>query len=355
MAVNTGAFKREAQANANQRGGRQFYDYSKVTVSHRTQGIFQLTSVKSYEDREYGNPAYGFLKLRVNFVYVVPGWEAAIDGTAEEQEKFRLKGHGKPFSLDFNPVVSPAGQRKNPKTGKMEAAKPSNLYEFLRIALNDGDPLTEEQMGRDLVPHTGQPNATQKAALTTWMNAFNAALDSAEAFDAFNESYPYGLVRDYEGNINEEPIGSLAEAIVRYPAFRLAQMLNKLEKTKAQFYATPVQKLSKSGEKYVKLTGVTAIVPDDERLETYRPYPRPRDPREEADNPEVRCTITGEALRGWEGKDGWVTNEKWAEMQAELFGEGFLFEHNGQLYPPPYGPRFYAQARDSRKVEEAPF
>lgn len=355
MAVNTAAFKRNAQQSEGA-PRRQFFDYSGVVISHRTQGIFQLTSFRQFEDKQYGKPEYGFIKIRANFVYVLPGWEKALDGTKEQQDAMRLKGHGHPFSLEFNPVVSPAGQRKNAKTGKMEATKPSGLYEFLRIGVNDGDPLTDEQLGRDLVPLRGQPNAEQKKGLEAWMSAFNAALTDEAALTAFNEQYPYGLVKDYEGNLNEAPIESLAEAMVRYPAFRLAQMLNMLERTKAQFYATPVQKVRADGTKYVKLTGVTAIVPQDERLETYRPYPRPKDPREAADDPSVVCSVTGEVIRGWEGKEGWMTNAEWAAKQAEVLGEGFRLEHNGETYAPPFSPRFYAMAREqARGGEEAPF
>ena len=353
MSVNTAAFKRNGPQSE---APRKYFDYSKVVVSHRTQGIFQLMSFTQYEDRKYGKPEYAFLKIRANFVYVVPNWEKAIEGTKEQQDAMRLKGHGHPFSLEFNPVVSPAYQRKNPRDGSMETTKPSSLYEFLRIGVNDGEPLTDEQLGRDLVPLRGQPNAQQKSALEGWMRDFNAALCDEGVLEEFNAKYPYGLVKDYRGNLNEAPIESLEEAMVRYPGFRLAQMLNMLEKTKAQFYATPVQKIRADGSKYVKLAGVTSLVPPEERLPTYFPYPRPKDPREEADDPSVVCSVTGERIRGWEGKEGWVTNAAWAAKQREVLGDGFLLNYNGKLYAPPFSPRFYSLAKEQLSSdEELPF
>jgi hypothetical protein len=345
--INTAAVKRTPSQTA--APARSYYDYSKVLL-RPTQQVFQLTSLKSFVDDRFGNERYGNVKLRINFVLVLPGWQRA--STQAEQDALRLKGHAKPFSLEFNPVCSPPGINAKTK----ESTKPSGLYEFLRIVINDGDPLTDEQLGRDLVPARGNPSKEQKEALSEWMALFNAALTSKEALAAFNETYPYGLVANREGVIEETPVEDLADAMVRYPAFRLAQMLNKLEQTKVQVYATPTVKVNTRGEKYNKLTGVTSVVPDDERLETYRPFARPKDPREEADNPEVVCSVTGEAIRGWEGREGWLTNEDWAAKQVEVLGEGFRLEYNGKFYLPPFSPRFYSMAREQAKgSEDLPF
>lgn len=260
MAIsNASIFGRKAQENNGERKAS-----FKYPVLRPGQYTLQLIRIEDFKDEKYGKPEYDFMKIRFLFVLLQPGAEDAT--TKEAQDRLRQKGHGKYFSLEMHPICSPPG--RNRKTG--ESTKPSNLYELLRVMVNGGEPLTPEQLGLDA--ETKKLPAAQR---------------------------------------------------VQVAAERLAAMLTDLEARKPQVFGMLVQKVNTRGEKYNKLKEIVDVVPDDERLPDYKPFPRPVDPREEDDDPTIICESCGERVRGYERRvDGeWVDNRTAAEQSKENYGE----------------------------------
>ena len=321
MSIPTSTFASVQRPERSERPQSVSFDYSKVLLPPR-EGRIQVVSVETVIDQRYGKPRYNYRKVRLNTVWIVPGWEKAIRGTKEEQDAFRMKGHGKFFTLEYNPVCSAPGVN-----ARGEATQESGLYTLFRIAFNDGEPLTDQQMGRDL-------NDEQ---LAEWAALYNRAMAGEEgALKRYAELYPYASVprlkKDEFDEEGESPISGIEDARVRYAAFRVAEMLNAIAYKKMQFFAIPETKLRvkddpkgryKKGDKYNRIASITAVVPDDERLPDYEPYPRPRDPREDADDPDITCDECGERLRGYaRSVDGkWVTNTQAAEESEERYGK----------------------------------
>lgn len=282
MSINPATLVRQPQAAASNAGSTRApgFDYKSVILKQR-QGIWQLRGIKEVEDEKYGDPKYGFKKLEFLFVHVVPGAEAAMEGTVDEQNAWRAKGHGKLLSLTVNPVVSPPG--KNAKTG--EATSPSNLYNILCVLLNDGEPLTDEQLGR------GSDDAVK-----TWMKEYNSQVEP------------------------EHQLKDLPTARVYFEAFYRAEQLNKLAEEQPQVYATPVTKTSASGAKYNRLEKIDALVPPEQQAPKFEYYPIPVDPREAKDEV-ILCADTGAKIRGYENRKGdWVTARQAADHAIEKYG-----------------------------------
>lgn len=108
-----------------------------------------------------------------------------------------------------------------------------------------------------------------------------------------------------------------------------------------------------SRPKKVLVASVIGAVPEDELLPPYRQLERPRDPREDDDDPTIVCSVTGQQIRGWEGNTGeWIPNYKWAEMQAEIFGDFLYTAEDGNQYPPPFGPAVYWKAVKQKNSEK---
>ena len=292
-----------AAAGSNRGSNRARYEYP--LVKRPTQVTAQLIKTDLVKDENYGDERYGFMKIRLTYVILVPGAEDA--STAEEQERFRQQQHGRWFSREHSPIVSPPG--KNAK-GVTQA---SNLYNELCVLLNDGDPLTDAQLRK-----------LSQSELKKWMADYN------------------------EGKPAEERISDLYEAQVYHSMETMALLLEEVERRKPQVTALIGVKAKKTdlSQKYNRLESILSLVPEDERLPDWKPFERPYDPREENDNPLVFCSVSGERLRGWEGNEGWMSNEEWAEKQVEKLGEDFRLVVDGKEYSPPYSPRYYRMALD---------
>lgn len=281
MAIsNASIFGRKAQDNGS--GERKTFKYPVLRAGQYT---FQLIKIEDFKDEKYGKPEYDYMKIRFLFVLLQPGAEDA--DTKEAQDRLRNKGHGKYFSLETHPICSPPG--RNRKTG--ESTKPSNLYELLRIMANGGEPLTPEQLG---------------------MDAETKKLPPAQR--------------------------------VQVAAERLNGMLIDLENAKTQVYGMLEVKVNGRGEKYNRLSKVIDVVPEDERLADYKPFPRPVDPREADDDPDLNCENCGNHIRGYERRvDGeWVDNRTAAEQSRENYGEVLC------------GACIYKRKQE-QETEEAPF
>jgi hypothetical protein len=135
----------------------------------------------------------------------------------------------------------------------------------------------------------------------------------------------------------------------------LVNIVNQLEVDQPQYYAL----LDGNGTKNW-LDKVISRVPEDELLPKWVPAERAADPREATDNPLVLCSVTGEQINGWARNRGqadeeWVSNEKWATMQADKLGTAAVYvfsEFPGQFFAPPFGRKFYLQAK--AQAEAAP-
>lgn len=273
MPVNASSFRRPAPA-PRESAPRERVEYP---VLRKRQGIWQLIKVEDITDEQFGDERYGFVKIQLTFVHLVPG--AAEATTPEEQAKYRKMGHGKWCSIKCNPIVSPPG-----KNNKGEATNPSTLYELFRVMLNGGEPLTDEQMGR-------ADEATLKAYA------------------------------------KEHGITDLAQAAVDYAADKMAEQLDALERARPQVYATPEIKIKASGEQYNKLYAVDELVEAEHRLPDWKPFERPLDPREVGEHdPECACDRCGRVIRGYEARYGeragdWISQADVVERTIEEFGE----------------------------------
>jgi hypothetical protein len=236
---------------------------------------FQLLSITDYVDERFGKDAYGKVRLRFRFVLLVPGADAVINGTKAEQEAMMLKHHGRFYDVEVHPVCSPATRKRDDSIQQA-----SNLYLLLSILVNDGEDLRPEQYGQ------------------------NASEATLKAFAAEN-----GI--------------SLAEAKVAYPGHVLAELLNNVEASKPQVFATLAQKVNGKGEKVNKIKEVVSLVQEDDRLPDYVPFSMPRDPREASDDPDLHCEECGRQLRGYERSNDkvWVSNTEAAAQSAERYGK----------------------------------
>lgn len=269
----------QRQTKAPQRHG---FDYSSV-ILRAVQGIWQLQAVLDHKDEEYGKPEYGYMKIRFRFVRLVPGAEKAV--TEEEQNRFRQMGHGKFLPLDVNPICSAPGTLANG-----EASKASSLYNLLTVLLNDGEPLTDEQLGK-----------ADDATIRAWLVEYGK-----------REGAP--------------PVKTISLPMARaiYAGEKLLETLQALAERKPQVYATPQTKTSKrTGNKYNVLPKIDALVPPEAQVPGgWRPFERPRDEREADDDENLLCAQCGRRTRGYERRDNkeWVGNRKAAESSIEQFG-----------------------------------
>lgn len=274
--------------------GRTYYEYPVLRAGMYR---FEVVSITDLESKKKGRAEYGNKVIRVKARLLVAGAENAT--TAAEIDAFKRKNHGRIFHLDVQPVVSPPGRNAKGVTNA------STLYEIIRVLCNDGEALTDWQLGRD---------------------AETAALPHAQ--------------RLYQA-------GS-----------RTSAMLQELVDTKVQFDGMVTQFVFDDGHKDNFLREIVSRIPDEEKYPAYQPFERPRDPREDEDDISVECSITGLPLRGWEGKEGWVTNTEWAVMQRDFFGD-WMYRKGMDSYAAPFGPQHYRDAKAAfvreRNGEDLPF
>lgn len=262
----------------------QYYNYDSV-VLRPIQGVWQLWDIKEVVDEKNGDAKYGYKKIAYDFIHIIPGAEAAMNASEDEQNKWRAKGHGKRLRIKVNPLCSPP--RPNP-TDPTKSLRSSSMYELHCILLNDGEPLSDEQLGR----------VSDSEALK-WAAEYN------------------------KGQSADRQIAGVETARAYYAAFHLVDTLETLKASKPKVYATPGVVTSKAtGEKFNVLDKVDALVPADAGVPDFRYFPRPTDPREAQDDPSVKCGVCASTIRGYENNKGeWVSNTQAATAATERYGQ----------------------------------
>ncbi len=306
--MNYASLLRTAEPKDQKRNG---FDYNAVLL-RPIQGIWQLHSIKDYKDERFGKPEYGFMKVRYVFVRIIEGADKAT--TEAEQTKFRQLGHGKFLSIEVNPVCTPPRL-----SAKGETMKASGMYNLHCVLLNDGDPLTEEQLGE-----------ADDATVKSWVAVYNAA---SEAGDHAKLADISGMgVEDFLAVPAEVGLRGKIEGAkysrARYAAAILGRQIAAIEAAHPQVYATPdtktsVEKPGRPSRKYNVLRKVDSLVPADAAIEGgYKPFAKPYDEREADDNPLITCADCGRPTRGYERRvdQVWVSNEQASATSIEKFG-----------------------------------
>lgn len=328
--MNASVFYQSQQAKDQDERRAPSFDYSKV-ILRAIQGQWWLHSIRDYKDEKFGEPRFGFMKVAYNFVKLVPGAENAK--TEAEQLKFRQMGHGKFLRIEVNPVCTAPGYNKQ----KDEATKPSNMYLLHCVLLNDGEPLTPEQLGE-----------ADDATIKAWMAEYNKA---AEAGDNATMAEMSGMtVKDLveAPEVLRQAIPNVKTARMRYAAAVLAKQIAAIEAAHPQVYATPVVKtrldkvtkkpvLGSDGKpiQYNKLYKADALVPEDAQFpvpedwaqavaegRSIHIFEKPYDEREADDDESLVCADCGKHTRGYERRTDkvWVSNTEAAETSIEQHG-----------------------------------
>ncbi len=278
---------------------RRGFDYSKVLLP-KVQIPFQITDVLEVEDKTYGKPQDNFLKIQFVIIGIVPGAENAT--TKAEQDAFCARGHGIRRSVEVRPACTPPGRRKNKETGKYETLNPSGLYVALCELINNGEPLTDEQMGL-------LSDAELKAFMAKW-NAENP----------------------------DDKVSDLREAQDLHSSIVVGQHLERIKAEKPFVYVTPAikTKVNERGQaikdqetgkpiQYNRFPKIDALIPPELvealGLVPYRPYPDPRTLGE----PTILCErCETRELHGYENYEGtWVTQDEAIAHAVENYGGKF--------------------------------
>lgn len=133
----------------------------------------------------------------------------------------------------------------------------------------------------------------------------------------------------------------------------LEATIAQMEEEGTQFYLF-LEGNEESG--WVEVEKVIKPVPAKDRLPKYVPTERPADPRTANDDPSIVCSVTGQAIQGWEKSDGtWVDNREWAKMQAERLGTAAVYTFDDQpgLFAPPFIGKYYKLAKEQKAAEQA--
>lgn len=294
MAITSTIYRKSAvKGNGRSNSNRSTFDWKSVRIDTDDKVILQLMEVEDYIDTEYGNPEDDYRKIRLKWNVVIPGWEEAMWASEEEQNAFRVQGHGKLVSTEYNPKATRPGINK----AKGTATNASNLYKDLTAIL--GREPSDEELGLN----------ASKQELATFTAEWNAAAQAHNAQTRNEDEYQLVITTDFQ-------------AQVLFQAQKLRELLNRLEQEKPFVYADLEERVAKKSgntyyrvEKLKKFTGKT-------KPASYQLYPKPMDPREEG-APVISCEVDPtQRVRGYENNEGeWVSAEEAAEASRKRYGK----------------------------------
>jgi hypothetical protein len=271
--------------------------------------VTQLVSIQTVVDEKRGKEIYGNRMVEVKFVLLVPGAENDPAGAQKA-------GHGKPFWKKFHPNVSAGGLNS-----KGEKMAPSGLYEFLRIAINAGKPLTAAQLGK-------ADDDTLKAFQTKRGLASVEVARSVYAMET------------WAGHLNK-----LAE---EQPQFN--GLIERWYRNEADTTGTPDLK------QFISRVKPAAMLPK------WAGYQRVADPREQSlDLGGFNCSVTGDPIHGFEVKFAfankqpgqWITDAEFVAHQIATLGDEAVYsfaDRPGETFAAPFSTLkgYYKKAKEQK-------